>query len=68
MKQIITTNFFHIIFVALLTAKILDCDISWLAVFLPLIIEISLVLGYFACEYNLKSKKTQQNEIYDKLP
>ena len=68
MKQILITNFFHIIFVILITLKILGFDFTWLAVFLPLIIEISLVMGYLACEYNLKSKKTQQNEIYDKLP
>lgn len=57
MKQIIATNFFHLLFIALLTAKILDCELSWLAVFQPLIIEISLVLGYAACEYN----KNKQN-------
>jgi hypothetical protein len=57
MKQIIATNFFHLIFIGLLTAKIMNCNISWLAVFQPLIIEISLVLGYAACEYNNKNKQ-----------
>jgi hypothetical protein len=54
MKQIIVTNFFHIIFIGLLTAKILDCNISWLAVFQPMIIEISLVFGFLACQYSKK--------------
>lgn len=53
MKALI--NPFHIIFVALLTAKIMDCNLSWLAVFLPIIIEISLVLGYVACWYNYRN-------------
>lgn len=56
MKQILITNFFHIIFVALFTMKILDCNITWLGVFTPLIIELSMVSGYAACEYNNKNK------------
>jgi hypothetical protein len=54
MKQIFITNFFHIIFIALLTAKILDCNITWLGVFTPIIIELAMVIGYAACEYNQK--------------
>lgn len=54
MKQVITTHFFHLLFISLLTMKILNCNITWLLVFQPLIIEISLVIGYAACEYNNK--------------
>ena len=54
MKQIITTNFFHLIFIGLLTAKIMNCNLTWLAVFQPIIIEISLVFGFLACRYGKK--------------
>ena len=57
MKQIITANFFHLIFIALLTAKIMNCNLTWLAVFLPIIIEVSLVMGYISASYNAKSSK-----------
>ena len=52
MKQILLTNIFHIVFIALLTMKILDCNITWLGVFTPLIIELSMVLGYVVCKCN----------------
>ena len=54
MKQILLTNIFHIVFISLLTMKILDCNITWLGVFTPLIIELSMVFGYLAAEYNQK--------------
>ncbi len=54
MKQILITHFFHLLFIALLTAKFMNCNLSWLAVFQPIIIEISLVFGFLACQYGKK--------------
>ena len=54
MKDIILTNIFHILFVILITFKLLGYSLSWLCVFLPIIIELAMVIGYAACEYNQK--------------